>query len=105
MRSCIPSRRVFLEGVYERTDAVIDQSLPAPFAVDIEERIVRAVRDQLTPLASGHPFAKRHRFAGDVYENRLELERAGGIAPGARPGERRRFRIILGIRDSDRRSQ
>ena len=52
MRSYIPSRRVFLEGVYEGTDAVIDQSLPAPFAVDIEERIGRAVRDRSTRLAA-----------------------------------------------------
>lgn len=50
----IPSRRVLLEGGYEGTDAVIYQSLPAPFAIDIEERIVRAVRDQATRLgASG----------------------------------------------------
>jgi hypothetical protein len=42
----IPSRRVLEEGGYEGTEAIIYQSLPSPFATDIEDRIVESVRAQ-----------------------------------------------------------
>lgn len=42
----VPSRRVLLEGGYEGTEAVISQSLPGPFHLDLEERIVGAVHRQ-----------------------------------------------------------
>ena len=44
----VPSRRVLQEGGYEGTEAVIYQSLPCPFASDVEERIVESVRRQVT---------------------------------------------------------
>jgi len=39
----IPSRRVLREGGYEGTEAIIYQSLPAPFQEQIEDRIIQAV--------------------------------------------------------------
>lgn len=39
----IPTRKVLQEGGYEGTQAIIYQSLPAPFREDIEQRIVDAV--------------------------------------------------------------
>jgi len=44
----VPSRRVLQEGGYEGTEAVIYQSLPCPFASDVEERIVESVRRQVS---------------------------------------------------------
>lgn len=46
----VPSRRVLLEGGYEGSEAVIYQLLPAPFRVEIEEKIVESVRRQATRL-------------------------------------------------------
>lgn len=42
----IPTRRVLEEGGYEGTEAIIYQSLPTPFALDTEERIVASVLRQ-----------------------------------------------------------
>lgn len=39
----VPTRRVLLEGGYEGTEAVIYQSLPGPFSIEIEDRIVETV--------------------------------------------------------------
>lgn len=44
VQAYVPNRRVLAEGGYEGTDAVIYQSLPGPFAPEIEERIVASVR-------------------------------------------------------------
>ena len=43
----VPTRRVLLEGGYEGTEAVIYQSLPGPFSVEIEDRIVESVHRQV----------------------------------------------------------
>ena len=48
----VPTRRVLLEGGYEGTEAVIYQSLPGPFAVEVEERIVESVHRQVHALRS-----------------------------------------------------
>jgi hypothetical protein len=40
----IPTRKVLREGGYEGTQAIIYQSLPAPFREEIEQRIVDAVQ-------------------------------------------------------------
>ena len=42
----VPNRRVLLEGGYEGTEAVIYQSLPGPFQLDVEERIINSVHRQ-----------------------------------------------------------
>lgn len=39
----VPNRRVLLEGGYEGTQAVIYQSLPGPFQLDVEARIISLV--------------------------------------------------------------
>jgi len=54
----IPNRRVLREGGYEGTQAIIYQSLPAPFAEDIEERIVASVRRQLAVVNGEAEVAK-----------------------------------------------
>jgi hypothetical protein len=43
----IPTRRVLEEGGYEGTEAIIYQSLPTPFSLDTEERIVASVLRQV----------------------------------------------------------
>lgn len=48
----VPSRRVLAEGGYEGTGAVIYQSLPGPFAADVEDRIMAAVHRQAAALRS-----------------------------------------------------
>jgi hypothetical protein len=45
----LPSRRVLEEGGYEGTEAIIYQSLPAPFALDVEERVIESVVRQARP--------------------------------------------------------
>jgi hypothetical protein len=47
----LPSRRVLEEGGYEGTEAIIYQSLPAPFALDVEERVIESVMRQARPKA------------------------------------------------------
>ena len=47
--------RVLLEGGYEGTEAVIYQSLPGPFAVEVEDRIVESVHRQVHGLRSKRP--------------------------------------------------
>jgi len=42
----LPSRRVLEEGGYEGTEAIIYQSLPAPFGLDVEQRVVESVLRQ-----------------------------------------------------------
>jgi neutral ceramidase len=42
----VPSRRVLLEGGYEGTEAIIYQSLPSPFQLDSEERIIKSIHRQ-----------------------------------------------------------
>jgi len=54
----IPNRRVLREGGYEGTQAIIYQSLPAPFAEDIEERIFASVRRQLAVVNGEAEVAK-----------------------------------------------
>ena len=49
----VPTRRVLLEGGYEGTEAVIYQSLPGPFSVEVEDRIVESVHRQVNALRSG----------------------------------------------------
>ena len=51
----VPTRRVLLEGGYEGTEAVIYQSLPGPFAVEVEDRIVESVHRQVHGLRSKRP--------------------------------------------------
>ena len=46
----VPSRRVLLEGGYEGTEAVIYQSLPGPFAVELEDRIIESVHRQVDAM-------------------------------------------------------
>jgi len=46
----IPSRRVLAEGGYEGAGAMVYYGLPAPWAENVEERIVDAVRRVVTPL-------------------------------------------------------
>jgi len=46
----VPNRRVLLEGGYEATGAVIYQSRPGPFHIDVEERIVQSVHRQVNKL-------------------------------------------------------
>jgi hypothetical protein len=48
----VPNRRVLKEGGYEGTQAIIYQSLPAPFAEDIEDRILEAVHRQIAATTS-----------------------------------------------------
>ena len=43
----VPSRRVLLEGGYEGNEAVIYQSLPGPFAPELEDKIVESVHRQV----------------------------------------------------------
>ena len=46
----VPSRRVLLEGGYEGTEAVIYQSLPGPFGVELEDRIIESVHRQVDAM-------------------------------------------------------
>lgn len=46
----VPSRRVLIEGGYEGTEAVIYQSLPGPFRLEIEKKIVKSVHRQASRL-------------------------------------------------------
>jgi len=46
----IPTRRVLEEGGYEGTEAIIYQSLPTPFSLDTEERIVASVLRQVQAI-------------------------------------------------------
>ncbi|MFN9374391.1 MAG: neutral/alkaline non-lysosomal ceramidase N-terminal domain-containing protein [Planctomycetaceae bacterium] len=48
----LPSRRVLEEGGYEGTEAIIYQALPAPFALDVEERVVESVVRQARQCAA-----------------------------------------------------
>ena len=43
----IPNRRVLTEGGYEGTEAIIYQSLPAPFRPELEDRIIESVHRQV----------------------------------------------------------
>jgi hypothetical protein len=43
----IPNRRVLAEGGYEGTEAIIYQSLPAPFRPELEDRIIESVHRQV----------------------------------------------------------
>ena len=46
------ARCLLAEGGYEGTEAIIYQSLPSPFTQDIEERIIKAVRQLVVEPAN-----------------------------------------------------
>ncbi|MBX7071849.1 MAG: neutral/alkaline non-lysosomal ceramidase N-terminal domain-containing protein [Pirellulales bacterium] len=51
----IPSRRVLAEGGYEGGGAMVYYGLPSPWAPDVEERIVRAAREQVHKVRAAQP--------------------------------------------------
>ena len=54
----IPSRRVLEEGGYEGATAMVYYDRPTKFAADVEERILKAVRELMPPaFATGSPGA------------------------------------------------
>src|SRR5207249_1339283 len=48
----IPSRRVLAEGGYEGGGSMLYYGLPAPWGPQAEERIIRAVHDQVAALST-----------------------------------------------------
>jgi hypothetical protein len=59
----IPSRRVLLEGGYEGAGAMVYYGLPAPWAPQVEEDIVREVRRQVTSLDQNTPLEIGNRLS------------------------------------------
>lgn len=45
----IPSLRVLKEGGYEADKSLLDDGMPGPFAEDVEERIMAAVKRATAP--------------------------------------------------------
>jgi hypothetical protein len=55
----IPSRRVLEEGGYEGATAMVYYDRPTKFAEDVEERIIRAVRELMQQSGADFQSAKR----------------------------------------------